>query len=189
VDDEAITADALAARDGDRTAAAAFVRATTPGLRRLLGYLADAGHVDDLLQETYLRAFAALPGYACRAPARAWLLGIARRVAADHVRAAQRRPRAAGADVHAVLDRRRASPGPAGWVGLAHAVRALSPEKREAFALTSLLGLSYAEAAEVCGCPVGTIRSRVYRARADLLDALADGARPESTSNAERMRA
>ena len=38
--------------------------------------------------------------------------------------------------------------------------------------LTQLLGLSYAEAAEVAGCPVGTIRSRVARARGDLVDSL-----------------
>jgi RNA polymerase sigma-70 factor (ECF subfamily) len=41
--------------------------------------------------------------------------------------------------------------------------------------LTQLLGLSYAEAAEVAGCPVGTIRSRVARARADLVQALDEG--------------
>jgi RNA polymerase sigma-70 factor, ECF subfamily len=42
--------------------------------------------------------------------------------------------------------------------------------------LTQLLGLPYAEAAEVAGCPVGTIRSRVARARADLVEALGDEA-------------
>jgi RNA polymerase sigma-70 factor, ECF subfamily len=50
---------------------------------------------------------------------------------------------------------------------------ALPAERREALVLTSVLGLSYAEAAEVCGCAVGTIRSRVARARSDLLRALA----------------
>ncbi len=40
---------------------------------------------------------------------------------------------------------------------------------------TQLLGLPYAEAAEVAGCPVGTIRSRVARARADLVEALGEG--------------
>jgi RNA polymerase sigma-70 factor (ECF subfamily) len=40
--------------------------------------------------------------------------------------------------------------------------------------LTQVLDLSYAEAAEVCGCPVGTIRSRVARAREDLAAALED---------------
>jgi DNA-directed RNA polymerase specialized sigma24 family protein len=50
------------------------------------------------------------------------------------------------------------------------ALRAL-PGSRHALLLTQVLGLSYAEAAEVCGCPVGTIRSRVARARDDLLNA------------------
>ena len=45
------------------------------------------------------------------------------------------------------------------------------PERREAFIATQVLGLSYAEAADVCGCPVGTIRSRVARAREDLVTA------------------
>ena len=44
-------------------------------------------------------------------------------------------------------------------------------DRREALLLTQVLGLSYAEAAEICGCPVGTIRSRVARARDDLLRA------------------
>ncbi|HKN55689.1 MAG TPA: sigma factor-like helix-turn-helix DNA-binding protein, partial [Amycolatopsis sp.] len=47
----------------------------------------------------------------------------------------------------------------------------LDPERREVLVLTQVLGLSYAEAADVCGCPVGTVRSRVARAREDLLDA------------------
>ena len=53
----------------------------------------------------------------------------------------------------------------------------LDADRREAFVLTQLLGLPYAEAAEVAGCPVGTIRSRVARARADLVDSLA-GVKP-----------
>jgi RNA polymerase sigma-70 factor (ECF subfamily) len=50
---------------------------------------------------------------------------------------------------------------------------ALAPDRRAAFTLTQVLGLSYEEAAQVVGCPVGTIRSRVARARADLVAALA----------------
>ncbi|MER6596327.1 sigma factor-like helix-turn-helix DNA-binding protein, partial [Micromonospora purpureochromogenes] len=52
--------------------------------------------------------------------------------------------------------------------------RRLPAERREAFVLTQLLGLSYAEAAAVAGVPVGTIRSRVARARHDLVDAVGD---------------
>jgi RNA polymerase sigma-70 factor (ECF subfamily) len=45
----------------------------------------------------------------------------------------------------------------------------LDPDRRAAFVLTQLLGCSYAEAAAICGCPPGTIRSRVARARAGLI--------------------
>ena len=50
----------------------------------------------------------------------------------------------------------------------------LAADRREAFVLTQVLDLGYAEAAEVCRCPVGTIRSRVARAREDLLRALGE---------------
>ncbi|HEX5405998.1 MAG TPA: sigma-70 family RNA polymerase sigma factor [Pseudonocardiaceae bacterium] len=167
-----MTSWAVAAQRGDRDAAAAFIRATTGQLRRLLSYLADAGQVEDLVQETYLRAFAALPRYAQRSPARPWLLAIARRVAADQVRANQHSPRRAGGDWEYELDRRRSVADHSGAAELRHAIAALEPERREAFVLTRVMGLSYAEAAQACDCPVGTIRSRVFRARADLLDAL-----------------
>lgn len=172
MDDDALTRSALAAQQGDRDAAATFIRATTPPLRRLLSHLADPGQVDDLVQETYLRAFAALPRYAARCPARLWLLSIARRVAADQVRQAQHRPRISDADWQHATNRHHAVPAPAGLIELRDAIAALEPERREAFVLTRVLDLTYAEAAEICGCPVGTIRSRVFRARADLLAAL-----------------
>jgi RNA polymerase sigma-70 factor (ECF subfamily) len=57
----------------------------------------------------------------------------------------------------------------------------LEPERREAFFLTQMLGLSYHETADVCGVPVGTIRSRVARARADLRAALAEPGTGRST--------
>ena len=71
-------------------------------------------------------------------------------------------------------DRPAHVPDPAGTSGAADLLRRLSDERRAAFALTQVLGLSYLEAAEVEGVPVGTIRSRVARARADLVDAVAD---------------
>jgi len=57
---------------------------------------------------------------------------------------------------------------PADGYGSADLIASLSAERRSAFVLTQLLGLSYAEAAQVAGVPVGTIRSRVARARTDL---------------------
>ncbi|MEH0933639.1 sigma-70 family RNA polymerase sigma factor [Micromonospora psammae] len=168
---ESATRWALAARDGDPVAQAAFVRATQAEVWRFAAALVDPDSADDLTQETYLRAFRALPGFEGRSSARTWLLGIARRACADHLRTVVRRRR---------LDERLAAnahtdrpyPDPAGQLGAADLVRRLPADRRGAFVLTQLLGLSYAEAAAVEGVPVGTIRSRVARARTDLVDAV-----------------
>ncbi|SFP87267.1 RNA polymerase sigma-70 factor, ECF subfamily [Geodermatophilus dictyosporus] len=172
---------AAAAVDGDPLAAATLVRATQSDVWRLCAALGDRQSADDLTQETYARAFAALHRFEGRSSLRTWLLAIARRVCADAVRSRRRRRLTLvrdDADLEAL--------GPADGadrVGEGAAVTdllaRLDPERREAFALTQLLGLSYVEAAEVAGCPVGTIRSRVARARADLVEAL--GAAPGAT--------
>jgi RNA polymerase sigma-70 factor (ECF subfamily) len=65
-------------------------------------------------------------------------------------------------------------PGPATAAELDDVLAALDPDRRAAFVLTQLLGLRYDETAEVLGCPIGTVRSRVARAREDLVAALAD---------------
>ncbi|MFC8846342.1 MULTISPECIES: sigma-70 family RNA polymerase sigma factor [unclassified Micromonospora] len=164
---------ALAARDGDPAAQAAFVRATQAEVWRFAAALVDPDNADDLTQETYLRAFRALPAFAGRSSARTWLLGIARRACADHLRVVVRRRRLAerlASHAHSDV----AHPDPAGQLGAADLVRRLPAERRGAFVLTQLLGLSYAEAAAVERVPVGTIRSRVARARHDLVEAAGD---------------
>ncbi|SCG66861.1 sigma factor [Micromonospora halophytica] len=170
---DAATRWALAARDGDPTAQAAFVRATQVEVWRFAAALVDPDSADDLTQETYLRAFRALPGFQGRSSARTWLLGIARRACADHLRTVVRRRRL---DERLVADAHTGHPhpDPAGHLGTADLVRRLPAERRGAFVLTQLLGLSYAEAAAVEGVPVGTIRSRVARARHDLVEAVSD---------------
>ena len=145
--------------------AAGFVRATQADVWRFVASLVDPGSADDLTQETYLRAFRGLGEFAGRSSARTWLLAIARRVCADHIRTLQRRRRLDGR-----LPAPEPVPDPAGLVDTVDLLAALSEERREAFALTQLAGLSYEEAAEACGVPVGTIRSRVARARTQLLD-------------------
>jgi RNA polymerase sigma-70 factor (ECF subfamily) len=167
-----VTRAALAARDGDPAAAARFVRATQADVWRLCAYLGDPREADDLTQETYLRAFRALPRFAGRASARTWLLAIARRTCADGIRQRRRRP---------PVDHRLgdveppATPDVSDSVALRAVLADLEPDRRQAFVLTQLVGLSYGEAAEVCGCPIGTIRSRVARARDDLVAALGQG--------------
>ena len=160
---------------GDRTAAAAFVRATERDVWRWHSYLVDRDSAADLSQETYLRAFRALPAFRGDAHPRTWLLAIARRVAAGEREARQRRLRLDMMLTHQA-DVDECPQDVAGAVTAAALLAALDHDRRAAFVLTQVLGLGYAEAAAVCGCPVGTIRSRVARARADLVDAVrADG--------------
>lgn len=173
-DDATITGWALAAKAGDRTAAAAFIRATQAQVRRFLIHLSSVRDAEDLTQETYLRAMRALPQFAARSSARTWLYAIARRVAADHLRAIGARPRIADTDWQAAADTAASGNRFDERLALRDLIDGLSPERRVAFVATQLLGLSYAEAAEVCDCPIGTVRSRVARARDDLVTALRD---------------
>lgn len=172
-----ITELALAAGAGDRDAADAFIRATQRDVWGFVAHLTDVRQADDLCQETYLRAFRGLPAFAARSSARTWLLSIARRVVVDHIRAAGRRPRTTGAVDPALAadrDRLRQYGREAGFeevVELGELLGGLDPDRRQALVLTQVLGLDYRQAAQVCGCPVGTVRSRVARARGDLLDA------------------
>lgn len=170
VDD--LTRLARAAADGDRVALTAFVRRTQPEVWRVCARLGDRAHADDLTQEVYLRALPALVRFRGDASARTWLLSIARHVCADHVRRSSRR-RALLARLAERSDRSEAATAPrTGELEIDEAVAALDDDRRAAFVLTQVAGLSYAEAAEVCDVPVGTIRSRVARARADLVAAL-----------------
>jgi RNA polymerase sigma-70 factor (ECF subfamily) len=163
---------------GDPLAAAALVRQTQSDVWRLCAALGDPNSADDLTQETYLRAFGSLHRFEGRSSVRTWLLTIARRVCADAVRSRRRRRLTLVRDV-ADLENLGAKAGGdadrgAEGAAVADLLARLEPDRREAFVLTQLLGLPYAEAAEVAGCPVGTIRSRVARARNDLIQALAD---------------
>ena len=158
----------LAARDGDRIALAAVIRRTQPEVWRLCRHLVDPDEADDVTQEVYLRAWRALPDWRAESGARTWLLAIARRTCVDVVRRRQRRRRlqvlAGPEQVPEPVE-----PGPAGAVELTELLEVLDPDQRAAFVLTQVIGLSYAEAARVCECPVGTIRSRVARARGALM--------------------
>ncbi|UJW36534.1 sigma-70 family RNA polymerase sigma factor [Saccharothrix sp. AJ9571] len=144
-------------------------------MHRLLSYLSDPGAAEDLVQETYLRAFAALPRFAGRSPARMWLLAIAKRVAADHLRGNRRRPRTTPVEDWMAEAEQAKAPDHGRLVVLQQLIGQLDDDRREAFVLTQITGLSYAEAAEICECAVGTIRSRVFRARDELTEALAQG--------------
>ena len=145
-----------AANEGDNVAVAELVRLTQQRVYRLCSALGSAGEEDDLVQETYLRALKSLSTYRGEALVHVWLLSIARRVCADHVRRRLRQQRLIDKLTLYTADRHE-SP----YEISPDLLATLDPDRREAFVLTQLVGLSYEEAAGVIGCPIGTIRSRV----------------------------
>lgn len=162
-------------RNGDAASFTGFVRLAQPQVWRLCRHLTDQEAAADCTQETFLRAYRSLPSFEARSTARTWLLSIARRVCADHLRARRRRtPWTRPVD--------DVVPDHAGGLALHWLLDALDDDRRTAFVCTQLLGLSYAETAVICQVPVGTIRSRVARARGALIDALDDSGDQLGTS-------
>jgi len=156
---------ARAAQEGNRLALEEFTRQTLPAVTRLCWHLGDPDSAEDLVQETYARMMKSLPNFRGDGAARSWLLRIARNTCADAARSRRRsRTRRAFDEVPDIAD----GP-PDNWAEVASMVSVLSPERRHAFVLTQVLRLPYDEAAEILECPIGTIRSRVARAREDLL--------------------
>lgn len=157
-----------AAREGDDIAVRRLVRETQPMVWRVCTSLGSVGEEDDLVRETYLRALRSLEQYRIDAPVLPWLLSIARNVCADHVRRRMRqRRRVDRLTLHASERGTAVADGE-----VTQLVDRLSPDRREAFVLTQIVGLSYEEAATTLGCPIGTICSRVAPARGDLIAAV-----------------
>ncbi|WP_257159575.1 RNA polymerase sigma factor [Corynebacterium cystitidis] len=172
--DDYVTSLALKAGRGDKTALSQFIEETHDDVWRLLAHLAGREHADDLTQETYLRVLGALPSFAARSSARTWLLSLARRVWVDSVRHDMARPRKSATEYDDVAATTPTTDNPNMWsdmIDLRTMIDELPEERREALILTQVLGYTYEEAAGIAGVRVGTIRSRVARARRDLIAA------------------
>ena len=156
---------------GDREAFAAlyerYADVVYAFVRRMLG---DDAAAEDALQDTFLRVARSLPSFDAHGPAAlsTWILTIARRAVLTPRRpppaAPLGEPEVAPHPVELGAVRRR----------LERAIGALSPEQRAVFVLRELSQLSYDEIAVAVGVDVGTVRSRLHRARAALQAALAD---------------
>lgn len=164
-------ADRLAAlaRDGDADAFDDLCRLLADDIwRYCYALLGDREQAFDATQDTLLRAVKGIRRWRGDAPVRVYLLVMARRAVADLLRGEQRRRRL----VSPAEPADPSSPADTGSVELVELIDQLDPDQRQAFVLTRVLGLQYDEAAEVAGVAVGTIRSRVHRARARLAEAV-----------------
>ncbi len=134
---------------------------------------------DDLVQETLLKAWAAQERFEPGTSMRAWTFVILRNAYLTDMR----RNRFRGEYDEGVAERILTAPAgqeePIHLSDMHRALLTLPPERREALLLVGAGGFSYEEAANICGCAVGTIKSRVGRARAALNSMLADGAIPQ----------
>lgn len=146
------------------------LRAFARGLTR------DAASADDLVQETVMKAWANLDKFQVGTNLRAWLFTIQRNTFYSLVR--RRRWEAEDPDgIHAArLTQRPEQDGAMNFRDLSEALATLPHEQREALTLVGAAGLSYEEAAAICECAIGTVKSRVNRARARLLELLGDDA-------------
>ena len=157
------------ARGGDLPAFEELVRAYQADVFAFARHLTrDQSMAEDVTQETFLRAFRFMGGFRGDEKFGSWLFSIARNCSMDALRR-QRPPfpqplvEAAGsvADASARIE-------------LDAALRSVSVEHREAFLLVEVFGLSYQETADVLGVAVGTVKSRMFRARQALCSAISE---------------
>jgi RNA polymerase sigma-70 factor (ECF subfamily) len=166
------------AREGDLGAFEDIVRLYQADVFRFAWHLVrDRTTAEDVTQDAFIRTFRFLGSYRGDSPFSSWIMRIVRNCAMDSLRKQQSQ-----AARHQDDDRLRAGSvaDPVARAELDAALRAITPDHREPFLLIEVFGLSYAEAADVLGVRVGTVKSRMHRARQALCRALADDEEEEA---------
>lgn len=140
-------------------------------------YVHDSDEVQDVAQEAFIKAYRALPGFRGDSAFYTWLYRIAINTAKNHLVSRSRRPPGSDVDVEDAQfmdagDALRDSANPENTLSgeelrstVNYALSELPDDLRTAVTLREFDGLSYEEIAEVMECPVGTVRSRIFRAR------------------------
>lgn len=179
----------------DREKAERFEREAIPYLDQLYGaamrLTRNPQDAEDLVQETYMKAFAAFHQYQPGTNLKAWLYRILNNTFISNYRKAQRRPQEAdSADVEDWQEYKAASHHSTGMPSaevealenlpdaeIRDAFEKLPQDRRVAVYLADVEGFSYQEIAEIMDTPIGTVMSRLHRGRAQLREILADYAR------------
>lgn len=141
-----------------------------PALRAFAWSLSHNGSdADDLVQDTLIKAWTHRDKFQPGTNLRAWLFTILRNTYYTNVVRRRREVRDETGQYAATLHSAPTQEWTVAMRALQAALQQLPAEHREALILVGAAGLSYEEAAEICGCALGTIKSRVNRARARLL--------------------
>lgn len=166
------------AQQGDRRAFDLLVLKYQQRIVKLvMRYVRDPADAMDVAQEAFIKAYRALPNFRGESAFYTWLYRIAINTAKNYLVAAQRRPveyelDLQGQEHHEVTPRLRDDETPEGLAmqdelrsAVEAAIATLPEELRTAIMLREIEGMSYEEIAQAMDCPVGTVRSRIFRAR------------------------
>ena len=173
-------------RNGEKQAFNLLVLKYQHRIRSLVSRLVrDTTEQEDIVQEAFIKAYRAIGRFRGDSAFYTWLYRIAVNTAKNHLVSASRRPPAQGVEIN--------DDGPALTPGrltetntpevilqndqlvetIRRAIRELPEELRQAIILRELEGLSYEDIAGAMGCPIGTVRSRIFRAREAIQEAMA----------------
>lgn len=166
------------AQKGDRTAFDLLVRKYQHKVAKLIArYVRDRREVEDVTQEAFIKAYRALRGFRGESAFYTWLYRIAVNTAKNYLESQGRRPpttdvEVEGAEVADLGERLREQATPERHLltteiadTVYRAIQRLPEDLRTAILLREIEGLSYEEIAQVMECPIGTVRSRIFRAR------------------------
>jgi len=140
-------------------------------------FVKNQGDVPDVAQEAFIKAYRALPNFRGDSAFYTWLYRIAVNTAKNHLAAQKRRPSSSDLDIEESeffddADKLRDCASPERLLltnelrdAVINTLEALPEDLRTAISLRELDGLSYEDIANVMECPVGTVRSRIFRAR------------------------
>ena len=163
---------------GDKRAFDVLVRKYQAKIAGLVSrYVFDHGEVEDVVQEVFIKAYRALDRFRGDSAFYTWLYRIAVNTAKNHLVAAGRRPPGQDLDADDIVNtevgrmlQENESPERSMMTRqiaevLERTLSQLPDDLREAITLREIEGMSYEEIAEAMGCPIGTVRSRIFRAR------------------------
>jgi len=156
---------------GERDAFDELIDRYAQRLRGFVRRVADSeSEADDLVQDAWLRILRGLPGLRDPARLRSWVFGIAHRVIIDRLRLRYAEP--ARAPIEALVDEADLQADYLRHAQVERGLAVLAPPEREVIALFYLEQLTLADIAEVTAVPVGTVKSRLHRARTRIRDVL-----------------
>jgi len=152
---------------GDQRAATALVERHASALARFAASCGARDEIDELVQDTFVRAFGSLDGFRGESSFRTWLFTIERRLLMDRRRSEKRRPQSmeiAEEDAATEYDALDDMLADEAHTRVRDAIERLTPTQREVFVLRVTEGLSYKEIAEIAGTTEGAARVHYHNA-------------------------